>query len=425
MLDRDKLSDLVQDALSHLFDSSYLGGHPLGGLLCPAVPAESRGRALYRLLQGAIDALEPPREAPRHSPVWRSYHCLCLRYREMLTMPRVAEELGISGRQCRRAHHDAVESIVGTLWDRYVSLGRSPTTTTSAGVEGGASLDPSREGPSALESEVDRLRRDSDNRGTDLAAAIESATATIEPLARVRSVQLAVEHALVPSSVAIGRESLRQALLAALHYVINWASAGCVRVRAETVGDRAVVVLAAEKPEPNRLEAVGESLSSKDLAVARLLVEGSGGRISEMSTDIHLSISLELPALCSTATVLVVDDNPDLIDLCRRYLAGEGYHVIAASNGEQAIKEAQDARPDVVVLDVMMPSRDSWEVLQNLLNHPTTRGTPVIICSVLPDRDLSLALGAADFLPKPLSRQQLLRALEGCMATRGRRPETA
>jgi len=85
--------------------------------------------------------------------------------------------------------------------------------------------------------------------------------------------------------------------------------------------------------------------------------------------------------------------------------------VVSVADAEQVVDEAVDLQPDVIVLDVLMPGRDGWEVLQQLKSTPETRDIPVIVCSVWRDPDLALTLGAAEFIRKPLTRPRLLEAL--------------
>ena len=109
--------------------------------------------------------------------------------------------------------------------------------------------------------------------------------------------------------------------------------------------------------------------------------------------------------------MLVVDDNPDVEIVFRRYLEGAGCEVVSARNGADGFRLAQETRPAAITLDVMMTALDGWETLQLLKNHPDTRDTPVIICSVLREEELARFLRAAEILPKPVERLALLRAL--------------
>ena len=110
-------------------------------------------------------------------------------------------------------------------------------------------------------------------------------------------------------------------------------------------------------------------------------------------------------------TVLVIDDNDGLVKLVQRYLTDRDCRVIAATNGEEGLRLAQELLPDAIVLDVMMPEMDGWELLQRLRNRPQTATIPVIICSVISDPELAYSLGAALSLPKPISRRDVMDAL--------------
>jgi signal transduction histidine kinase/DNA-binding response OmpR family regulator len=112
--------------------------------------------------------------------------------------------------------------------------------------------------------------------------------------------------------------------------------------------------------------------------------------------------------------VLIVDDEPQVLDILCRLLEAEGYEAIRASSGAEGLRLARELQPDAITLDVVMPGMDGWSVLATLKNDPQTARIPVVMLSVVDDRNLGFALGAADFLTKPLDREQLLRALSRC-----------
>ncbi len=128
---------------------------------------------------------------------------------------------------------------------------------------------------------------------------------------------------------------------------------------------------------------------------------------SESAKGAHIRLRVPL----KERLVLLVDDNPGMIDLFQRYLAGQAYRVTAAHEGDEAVQIARQLHPDVIVLDVMLPGKDGWEVLQNLKTHPATRDIPVLICSVLDAFDLALSLGANACLKKPPNQAEFLDAL--------------
>ncbi|GGI07816.1 response regulator [Egicoccus halophilus] len=118
--------------------------------------------------------------------------------------------------------------------------------------------------------------------------------------------------------------------------------------------------------------------------------------------------------------VLVVDDEPDVLLLCRVNLEFEGYEVIEATDGEAALTAVRAHQPDVVLLDVMLPRRDGWQVLQALKSDPDLREIPVVMLTAkVQDADQlrGWAHGAADYITKPFSPLALSQVLQDVLAT--------
>ena len=111
-------------------------------------------------------------------------------------------------------------------------------------------------------------------------------------------------------------------------------------------------------------------------------------------------------------TVLVIDDESSARDLLERFLNKEGYHVECAASGVDGLQLAQKIRPAVITLDVMMPGMDGWAVLSALKADPETMAIPVIMLTIVDDKNLGYALGAADYVSKPLDRERLTGALQ-------------
>jgi signal transduction histidine kinase/CheY-like chemotaxis protein len=109
--------------------------------------------------------------------------------------------------------------------------------------------------------------------------------------------------------------------------------------------------------------------------------------------------------------VLVVDDEKGTRELIARGLQREGFRVLAAATGDEALRLAREKRPDAISLDVLMPGMDGWTVLRSLKADPVTSPIPVVMVSMLDDRDIGHALGAADYLTKPFDREKLVQAL--------------
>jgi PAS domain S-box-containing protein len=169
------------------------------------------------------------------------------------------------------------------------------------------------------------------------------------------------------------------------------------------------------------------------LAITKRLVEQQGGRISvesEFGKGSRFTFSLlavepgsafravEKPAKASvtmasgrlTPLVLIVDDEGPARELLASYLAPQ-YRVAMAESGPRALKEAQRLRPDVITLDVMMPGSNGFETLAALRKNPVTVNIPVVILSIVDQKELGFALGAADYLIKPVRKPALLETI--------------
>ncbi|MHB0857015.1 MAG: response regulator transcription factor [Anaerolineae bacterium] len=121
--------------------------------------------------------------------------------------------------------------------------------------------------------------------------------------------------------------------------------------------------------------------------------------------------------------ILIVDDDQALVDVLQRGLGEDGYHVIAASNGRDAIAAARTAKPDLVILDVMMPEMDGWECCRHLRDFTDV---PIIYLTVRgSEADIvrGLAYGADDFLTKPFSLAELKARAESILRRAGNRVE--
>lgn len=110
--------------------------------------------------------------------------------------------------------------------------------------------------------------------------------------------------------------------------------------------------------------------------------------------------------------VLVIDDDPAVCDVMTRYLTQEGFMVESASSAEQGKQIAQDISPDIIILDVLLPDSDGWNVLTWLKSHPELAGVPVIMLTIVEDKERAFSLGAANYLTKPIERARLVEMLK-------------
>jgi CheY-like chemotaxis protein len=396
----------VQEALDHLYDYIFLQGHLLAPVIDTGAEGWNRGTALHRLLVEVIDRLKPPPGTPAHSPLWRRYRTVFMRHVESTTVSQVAEELGVSERQARRDNHDAVEAVAQLLWQRFGGAVRPPALLAPSAT---IVTDPTSSGDAPVDRLAVRVGSPGPHGPTRLDEVVASVRLTIQNLAEVRGVRFDAPASDRPALVATERTVLRQIILTVVVGGIEIAQPGdVVRLSSEATATQAQVTV--EVPGAGDAGArVSAALASR-LATARELLGPREGTLTEEWTGDALRLTLQLSAVSPT-TVLLVDDNPGMLRLLRRYLGCSKYAVIEAQSPAEALAFAQDYQPDLITLDVMMPAKDGWEVLQTLRAQPRTRHIPVLVCSVLKEQDLALSLGAAGFLPKPVNQEALLQAL--------------
>ncbi len=115
------------------------------------------------------------------------------------------------------------------------------------------------------------------------------------------------------------------------------------------------------------------------------------------------------------ARILVVDDDADSLEIVRTYLESRGYRVTTAADGKEALAMLEDARPDLVLLDVMMPGIDGWEVARTSKDHPEFSATRVVMLTArsdFTDKQRGLRAGADDYIVKPMRLEDLGRKVE-------------
>lgn len=166
------------------------------------------------------------------------------------------------------------------------------------------------------------------------------------------------------------------------------------------------------------------------LALARSFVEMHGGRMwvrSDAGKGSTFTFTLPLRQGVAAGAarpivddaeggegplILVVDDSPRAVELLGTWLRGAGYRVCYALNGDEALEKARNLRPFAITLDILLPKKHGWEVLRDLKRLPETRDIPVIVVSMVDDRELGISLGACDYLLKPIDRKVLVEKID-------------
>ena len=168
------------------------------------------------------------------------------------------------------------------------------------------------------------------------------------------------------------------------------------------------------------------------LPITASLVQMHGGQIwveSELGEGSTFTFTLPLavtraatpspPAPSQGAPVLVVEDEADIANLIRIHLEREGYPVQIAGRGDEALRLAREIQPRLITLDIRLPDMDGFAILERLKRDPQTANIPVIVVSIVPDREKGLQLGAVDYLGKPIDEERLMELVRRVLHRKG------
>ena len=283
----------------------------------------------------------------------------------------------------------------------------------------------------------------------DVATLVRDIAAVIQPLAAKNANRLEVMCPETTGTMRADLTKVRQALFNLLSNACKFTDHGTVSlaVRREAHEDQHWLRFGVSDTgigmTQEQLERLFEAFSQADaattrkyggtglgLALSRRLCRMMGGDVTvESEAGRGSTFTIRLPAVVTDAaepapptapperatpalgTVLVIDDEVAIRDLMQRFLVKEGFRVVAAAGGEEGLRLARELRPDAITLDVMMPGMDGWAVLTALKADPAVADIPVIMLTIVDDKNLGYALGAAEYLTKPIERDRLLTVL--------------
>lgn len=376
----------VKQAMEHLYDFAYLQQHPLARFYDTdsELSARTAGRQLRHELIKAIESLKPPADIHFREPVARLYNVLHMYYVESLNIQATADELGLSERQAYRDLRRGQESVAAVLWDN-----RLPPPALS------------QDQDFSLESEVSRFKLSFGP--VDVGMVFRQAQHAVEKLAQLQGVEIDLAGAADPMMLSTDAAFAHQIMISLLSHAVQQARPG--KLRASFVVDHASVTLTLRYAvEP------GINLATSFAAVVKLADRLRWTLTVDDSAAPDHRVALHMTS--ENATILVIDDNEGWIELLGRFLEGFNCLIINASGSQDVVDQAEELNPTLILLDVMMPERDGWELLQRLRMRPSTAHIPIIVCTVFNDAQLAYSLGATRFISKPASRETILEALE-------------
>jgi signal transduction histidine kinase/CheY-like chemotaxis protein len=282
----------------------------------------------------------------------------------------------------------------------------------------------------------------------EVEALVNSVMATARGLVKEKQISLEQEVQAGLPRVYADATRIRQILLNLLQNSAKFTEEGFIRVRAELQTNKHGIHFVRVSVEdsgigiaPENQKMLFEPFTQIDssttrsvggtglgLSISRNLIDLHGGEIGVESAEgagstfyftlpVRQSARLD-PSDEDRRIVLAIDDDARVLELYERYLDSQGYQVIGLQDPAHAVDQAKILKPFAITLDVMMPSRNGWQVIQDLKADEETRDIPVIFCTIIEDEARGFSLGANDYLLKPILEEDLIKALVRLEATR-------
>ena len=286
----------------------------------------------------------------------------------------------------------------------------------------------------------------------DINEIVQNMVSTGEPLIKSKSITLRVNCPAGLGSMHADLTKVRQCLFNLISNAAKFTEKGTISIdvnRERKEGTDRVVFSVSDtgigmtRDQTNRLfEPFSQADASTNrkyggtglgLAITKRLCKMMGGEINVQSEyGVGTTFTMWLPAQVTEpkaeytaavefrsappprgeTTVLAIGDDPNSCDLLRSFLGKQGVRVETAMNGEDGLRLARELHPDVIALDVMMLGMEGWTVLVNLKSDPELTDIPVIMLTVADDRNKGFALGACDYMTKPIDRDRLVTMLQ-------------
>jgi CheY-like chemotaxis protein len=401
VLDTPILEESVRDCLAHLYDYTFLQDHPLVHMLVPDVQSSvSRVQAFQELILSAIDRLKPPDQSSPHTKDSRLYSILNLRYQQQQQVQYVLRQLNLGERQFYRDYAKAVQALTHILEELSLKTLQKNDPPAFADTK-------LMDTTASMYAELKRTQRQNSGAFVNAEVFFQNILMAVKGLSERCSsvVTIQCHETIIPPS--LDQTCLRQIIIWMTSQLLTQSpSNSCFVISFSTNDSTARVTFSWQgelSAESNHH--LFEERHRTFEALLTTLAANIYARKDAQNTSIVLDVPLQ------QQSILIIDDNPDVIGLFRHYVNGEAYQMFIAYDGVQAITLAREIRPKMIILDVLMPDQDGWDILRHLKNHPTTFDTPVVICSILDVSDLALLLGADGFLQKPPSEAEFLDML--------------
>lgn len=377
----------LQNALLHLHDPDYEASGRLCDLLsCDPVQA---GLAVQSRIIQTLKELNTDPPDPSDSYAHRLYEFLYRRYLLQSTQETLAEQLNLSVSSVKRMQREAVHALTRIFWESQQSQQSQRSSLPDDWSE-------------QARRELETLHACDPHTTSDVGTVLNNLTEIAAVIGDRYDFDVKIGYVQPGLTAAVHPNVLRQTLITALGQLAPHTEGSELALYAGMENGQATITLSCpmvQTPLPT-----AEEVLEGILAPERISIQAHFERTC-------LFLWFRLPAV-GQSTVLVVDDNPDMIRFYQRATDGTRYRIVHVAQGQAVMTAIESFKPDVIVLDVMLPDIDGWDLLMHLRELSTTRDIPIVVCSVVREKALALSLGASTYITKPVSPQDFIEALE-------------
>lgn len=389
----------LQDSLTRLSDPTYQHSPLVMRILEYSTSHPNSG--VRNMLLQAIRSLDPSPELSAGTHAKRFYAVLSLRYVQGLTQKETAAKLNITPRHLRRIQQQAIQMLALELWQPY-QQNSEPRSRAAITTGAGAAQYDMQTRRTQMQQELAALQQNDPKTEAGVGEEIERVVRLMQPMLSKRQIQLSHQPLSAGLKAIIHPALLRQLLIMTIEQLTQNMGGGAIKLKAYAEDHNVCLVVSGE---PVNTE---ESLWS-DLVAEIAMTYGGDVHLQQDGSCVTFTIRL---VAAGKIVVFVIDDNTDLVYLYHRYTATTQYQVNHFDAEGNLFQQISRIAPDIIVLDIMLPNIDGWELLIDLREHPSTRRIPIIVCSVVSHEELALGLGAKLCLTKPIRRQEFIQALD-------------
>lgn len=343
------------------------------------------------MIISAIEQLKPDKDLPKESDYWEFFEILQSRFILGLTLEQTAERRQISVRNLQRIQKAAITILAQELWNR-IKQGKGDETDTFQAIDW----------KTQSELEIESLLSSTDYEKSNVEEIVKSIFEFKDVLFSLHGVQINIGYLQENLFADIHPSLLKQILISTINQLSKIFTNSQIEIYVLSEDGFVAIYFNGTRETTN--------FNQEQDILSRIFIPNNI-KASFTEKEGNFSLQIKLKSI-GQKVVMVIEDNLDMVHFFRRATVGTPYHIIHVSQPMNIFELVNKEKPDVIVLDVMLPDIDGWKLLTYLHENPLSRPIPKIVCSVVKESDLALALGASVFLSKPIQHKQFISALD-------------